>query len=69
MGCAILEFMADNGYYPEIRRIGVPDQSLNTDRCSNSTLCGMDEEGIYKVITKNELRMDAPVESCMATHS
>jgi 1-deoxy-D-xylulose-5-phosphate synthase len=32
-------------------------------------LCGMDEEGIYKVITKNELRMDAPVESCMATHS
>ena len=70
MGCAILEFMADNGYYPEIRRIGVPDQFIEHGSVQQLYhLCGMDEEGIYKVITKNELRMDAPVESCMATHS
>ena len=67
---AILEFMADNGYYPEIRRIGVPDQFIEHGSVQQLYhLCGMDEEGIYKVITKNELRMDAPVESCMATHS
>ena len=70
MGCAILEFMADNGYYPEIRRIGVPDQFIEHGSVQQLYhLCGMDEEGIYKVITKNKLRMDAPVESCMATHS
>ena len=64
MGCAILEFMADNGYYPEIRRIGVPDQFIEHGSVQQLYhLCGMDEEGIYKVITKNELRMDAPVES------
>lgn len=55
---------------PEIRRIGVPDQFIEHGSVQQLYhLCGMDEEGIYKVITKNELRMDAPVESCMATHS
>ena len=53
MGCAILEFMADNGYYPEIRRIGVPDQFIEHGSVQQLYhLCGMDEEGIYKVITK-----------------
>ena len=70
MGCAVLEFMADNGYYPEIRRIGVPDKFIEHGSVQQLYhLCGMDEEGIYKAITKNELRMDAPVESCMTAHS
>ena len=70
MGCAVLEFMADNGYYPEIKRIGVPDKFIEHGSVQQLYhLCGMDEEGIYKAITKNELRMDAPVESCMTAHS
>lgn len=53
MGCAVLEFMADNGYYPEIRRIGVPDKFIEHGSVQQLYhLCGMDEEGIYKAITK-----------------
>ncbi len=53
MGSAILEFMADNGYTPEVRRIGVPDAFIEHGSLEElHHLCGMDEEGIYKVLIK-----------------
>ncbi|MEG1838163.1 MAG: 1-deoxy-D-xylulose-5-phosphate synthase [Bacteroidaceae bacterium] len=51
MGSSILEFMADNAYYPETKRIGLPDSFVEHGQVSELYhLCGMDEEGIYKTI-------------------
>lgn len=51
MGCAVLEFMSDHGYYPEVHRIGVPDEFIEHGSIPELyRLCGMDEEGIYKDI-------------------
>ncbi|MDR1004659.1 MAG: 1-deoxy-D-xylulose-5-phosphate synthase [Prevotellaceae bacterium] len=48
MGSAVLEFMADNGYTPQVTRIGVPDQFVEHGTIPQLYhLCGMDEEGIY----------------------
>jgi 1-deoxy-D-xylulose-5-phosphate synthase len=53
MGSAVLEFMADNGYQSEIRRIGVPDEFIEHGSIPELyRLCGMDEEGIF-----NQIRM------------
>ena len=51
MGSAILEFMADNRYTPTVRRIGLPDKFVEHGPVKDlHRLCGMDEEGIYKVL-------------------
>lgn len=51
MGCAVLEFMSDHGYYPEVHRTGVPDEFIEHGSIPELYhLCGMDEEGIYKAI-------------------
>lgn len=51
MGCAVLEFMSDHGYYPQVHRIGVPDEFIEHGSIPELYhLCGMDEEGIYKDI-------------------
>ena len=48
MGSAVLEFMADHGYKPDVRRIGVPDRFIEHGTVAQLYhLCGMDEEGIY----------------------
>lgn len=52
MGSAVLEFMADNGYTPKVRRIGVPDTFIEHGTIQElHHLCGMDEEGIYNQLT------------------
>lgn len=49
MGSAILEFMADNGYTPQVKRIGVPDEFIEHGSIPELYhVCGMDEEGIVK---------------------
>lgn len=54
MGTAVLEFMADHNYHPDIERIGVPDKFIEHGSIAELYhLCGMDEEGIYKAITIN----------------
>lgn len=54
MGSAILEFMADNGYAPQVERIGVPDTFVEHGKVQELyRLCGMDEEGIYEVLIKD----------------
>ncbi|KAA6338039.1 1-deoxy-D-xylulose-5-phosphate synthase [termite gut metagenome] len=51
MGSAVLEFMADNGYQPEVKRMGVPDEFIEHGSIPELyQLCGMDEEGIYHQI-------------------
>lgn len=51
MGSAVLEFLADNGYTPRVQRIGVPDKFVEHGTVQQLyELCGMDEEGIYKII-------------------
>lgn len=51
MGSAILEFMADYRYTPTVRRIGLPDKFVEHGPVKDlHRLCGMDEEGIYKVL-------------------
>jgi 1-deoxy-D-xylulose-5-phosphate synthase len=52
MGSAVLEFMADNGYSPRVERIGIPDHFIEHGPVAKlHEVCGMDEMGIYKVIT------------------
>lgn len=50
-GSAVLEFMADNGYTPKVRRVGLPDQFATHGTPEQLyALYGMDEEGILKAI-------------------
>ena len=54
MGSAVLEFMADHGYKPDVRRIGVPDQFVEHGTVNELYhLCGMDEEGICRQLSMN----------------
>ena len=50
-GSAVLEFMADNGYTPQIRRIGIPDCFIEHGTIPELYhQCGMDSEGISEQI-------------------
>lgn len=51
LGSAVLEFMADHGYTPQVKRIGVPDQFIEHGSIPELyKLCGMDADSIAKVI-------------------
>ncbi len=51
LGSAVLEFMADNGYTPKVKRIGIPDEFIEHGSISELyELCGMDAESIAKVL-------------------
>jgi 1-deoxy-D-xylulose-5-phosphate synthase len=50
-GSTVLEFMCDNGYHAEVRRLGIPDYFV--EQGSQAELikeCGFDSEGIEKTI-------------------
>ena len=56
LGSAVAEFMADNGYTPRIKRIGIPDRFIEHGSIPELyNLCGMDAESILNQlrITKN----------------
>lgn len=54
MGSAVLEFMADNNYQPNIDRIGIPDKFIEHGTVSELyKICGMDEESIVNKILAN----------------
>ena len=49
MGSAVLEFMSDNGYYPQVHRIGVPDKFIEHGSVHQLyAICGLDQESIYQ---------------------
>ena len=51
LGSSVLEFMADHGYTPFVKRIGVPDQFIEHGSIPELyKLCGMDADSIAGVI-------------------
>ena len=51
MGSAILEYMADHGYTPTVRRIGLPDSFVQHGTPKELyQICGMDAESIENVL-------------------
>ncbi len=57
VGSAVMEFMNDHGYYPRLRRVGLPDEFVEHGSLKElHHLCGMDAEGIAKAA--NELFQD-----------
>ncbi len=51
MGSAILEYMADHGYTPTVRRIGLPDSFVQHGTPKELyQICGMDAESIKKTL-------------------
>ena len=51
MGSAVLEFMNDNGYAPQVKRMGVPDAFVEHGTLKDlHRLCGIDEDSIYQTI-------------------
>lgn len=54
MGSAVLEFMADNNYQPNISRIGIPDKFIEHGTIPELyKICRMDEESIVNKILAN----------------
>ncbi len=53
MGSAVLEWMNDHGYYPQVKRLGLPDQFIEHGSVKQlQQLCGIDEESILQVISE-----------------
>lgn len=53
MGSAVLEFFADNGYTPQVQRIGLPDHFVEHGTPQQLyEICGMDENSIYKSLIR-----------------
>jgi 1-deoxy-D-xylulose-5-phosphate synthase len=51
MGSAILEYMADHGYTPVVRRIGIPDTFVQHGIPQELYhICGMDATSIENVL-------------------
>jgi 1-deoxy-D-xylulose-5-phosphate synthase len=51
-GSAILEFMADNNYYAEVRRLGIPDRIVEHGEQSELYQeCNFDAAGIEQAVT------------------
>lgn len=52
LGIAVMEFMADNGYTPKIKRVGIPDSFIEHGSIPELyKLCGMDEDSIFSLLT------------------
>jgi 1-deoxy-D-xylulose-5-phosphate synthase len=50
-GSAILEFMADNGFVAEVRRLGIPDRVVeHGEQIELHHECGFDADGIEKTV-------------------
>ena len=51
LGSAVLEWMNDHGYHPEVIRLGLPDEFVEHGKVSElQKIVGLDEEGIIKAI-------------------
>jgi 1-deoxy-D-xylulose-5-phosphate synthase len=51
LGTAVMEFMMENGYSPQIKRIGVPDRFIEHGTIPQLYhLCGMDADSITKIL-------------------
>ena len=51
MGSAVLEWLSDHGYHPQVERLGLPDQFIEHGSVKQlQQLCGIDEESILRVM-------------------
>ena len=51
LGSAVLEWMEDHGYYPEIIRLGLPDKFVEQGTVDElKKICGIDVSGIKKAL-------------------
>ena len=51
LGSAVLEWMNDHGYHPEVVRLGLPDQFVEHGKvCELNKIVGLDPESIAKAI-------------------
>ena len=51
VGSAVLEFMSDNGYKAEVKRLGIPDRFIEHGKpIELHKECGFDKEGIINTI-------------------
>lgn len=52
-GSAVLEFMADNNYHAEVRRLGIPDRVVeHGEQIELHRECGFDPDGIERAVMK-----------------
>ena len=60
-GSAIIEFMSDNGYNSEVRRLGIPDYFVEHGTQEElQKECGFDAEGIEVAIREMLLKSTSP---------
>ena len=53
LGTAVVEYMADNGYYPVIRRMGLPDRFIEHGSTPQLLhLCHIDEDAIISTLSE-----------------
>ncbi|MDR2843741.1 MAG: 1-deoxy-D-xylulose-5-phosphate synthase [Candidatus Symbiothrix sp.] len=51
LASAVMEFMSQHGYHPEIQRVGIPDRFIPHGSIPELyKLCGMDVESIYNIL-------------------
>lgn len=51
IGSAVLEFMADNNYHAEVKRLGIPDQIIeHGEQIELHRECGFDPDGIVETV-------------------
>ena len=51
LGSAVIEWMSDHGYQPQIKRLGIPDKFIEHGKVSElQAIVGIDEASIKKVI-------------------
>ena len=54
-GSAILEWMSDHGYHPQITRMGIPDEFVEHGTVAQlREIIGLDNESIRKTIENQE---------------
>jgi 1-deoxy-D-xylulose-5-phosphate synthase len=60
-GSAIIEFMTENGYKTNIKRLGVPDNFINQGTQKELyELCGYDTASIYNTIMEMKKHVSRP---------
>lgn len=60
-GSAVLEFMADHGYHPDIHRMGIPDEFVEHGSVPElCRICGIDADSIAREIEQKCLRNNKP---------
>jgi len=61
-GSAVLEFMADQNYQAEVRRLGIPDRVVeHGEQAELHRECGYDPDGIERVVTEMLVSVSRPL--------